>query len=1539
MQLWIRHTAQFVSRAYGSAVPAILLFIIALFSQNTAHSQTTQGIDFWLTPMINYTGATDSFFVIVSAEKATNAKVEIPLLGFTQSISLGYNDLIRVYIPNTYKPQSGDTIFRCGIHVTSFLPVSVYSLSARSATTDASCIFPSAVQPRGGEYYCLTPILYTGGYNSGNTIGIVSIDDSTVVEITPTVKTGSGYTAGVPFKKKLRQGEVYIFTSANKIGLEGSKIKASAGKRIAVFAGDICVAIRCAACDHVYEEIPPVATLGKNFIVTPFFKQDKGHDFQVVATENATLIKENGTPVALIDAGKTYYRKVYGDSSLCITADKPVLLVQYMIGKSCGATVGGDPAMLVVNPLEQTIQYSIVSTSNTTLVKTHYINIIVPKSGLDSVYLDGSLLLPYMFDTLSCGNYFLYRDTVQAGNHRIECRYGFICYLYGIGTYESYAYSAGSGLRNLQRYILSQSYPSCDSGFIVKLSSFGDSAVGFRWTFNNNQYDTSKNPFFYVKTPGVYSVKLLYKSYGKKTWDSTFSDVLIEKPQFSDYITFDTKTVCDSVFKINLPNTPIFSYKWNTGDTTAWLYARKTGKYSVNVHNRITGCDAVDSCYLNFFNAVQVKMTFKMARFCPGIPLYLYDSSKVKNDSIISYNWYADKYPISKLKNDTIKSPRANSYDIKLVINTANGCMDSAQEKVFISDVPVAVAGVSKYDTCYGTNKFRFNNGSYTNLGKITRLKWLFGDGDTSAKLQAYKSYADSGQYWVRLIAYSETGCYDTSDAIKVTVNPTPRAEINVIDSAICLKSNYFDFRNGSAKDSRPMGFLWNWGDGTGSTYENPGQIPYTDTGTYLVKFSPYFLSTGCRDTAYRIVRVVQDPKASMVIDSSNFCLNANFYQLRSNSDSKGSKNGLETWYWGDGSSVSGVPSFKKTYTTSGTFKVKLVYTTGKGCIDSVQKNVVIYNSPVSQFVISDSSACGTNNYFIFNNQSTAPVNARWTWDFGDGNNSTVKNPSSKNYGLFGNYTIMLVVKDPLTNCTDTSRRLVTVLKAPQLKIHTSDTTVCRAANSFTFTDSTDYGNVKPLRNWIFSSSETDTNAVVQHAYSKFGNYTVQFVGGIPGVCADTMIVPVHVRYPDTVLTISQSQSKICAPGSVNLIAQTALGSNWSFTWTDINSGRKWNTATVNNAIFSSAGTFPVSTVITDDLGCKDSLGFDVVILPKPKLQLTELQPNSQCLKGNLYSFSAAYNNVTWPAIFDWNIDGNAYSDSATQPISFNTPGSKPVRVILKDKNLCSDTTSTTVEVYPQLGISIDPDSGCLGESRTLIAQVTPASVKTSSIEWYKQSQLVFTGNPYSAMLSAIGVENIFVVTQTDKGCQDTSNTVQLTTFAKPMAKYGIIQYTATGLGIPVDFLDSSTGASRWQWTAEPGILGYSKSFSHLYNHQGWEQTQLIVQNDQSCADTAYLKIQLLSNEYGWVPGTFTPDGNGINDVFKIEGLSAVTQFEMVIFNRWGEQLFRTTNPTIGWDGNFMGKPAMDGVYAYRINLIFFTGKRQVLQGEVTLLR
>ena len=88
------------------------------------------------------------------------------------------------------------------------------------------------------------------------------------------------------------------------------------------------------------------------------------------------------------------------------------------------------------------------------------------------------------------------------------------------------------------------------------------------------------------------------------------------------------------------------------------------------------------------------------------------------------------------------------------------------------------------------------------------------------------------------------------------------------------------------------------------------------------------------------------------------------------------------------------------------------------------------------------------------------------------------------------------------------------------------------------------------------------------------------------------------------------------------------------------------------------------------------------------------------------------------------------------------------------------------------------------------------------------------------------------------------------------------------------------------------------------------------------------------------LPTGFTPNGDGINDVFRPVGSAEfLTNYEMVVFNRWGQEVFRSTSPTVGWDGRYKGQNAMTGVYAYYVSYRNTKGEDKLVKGNVTLTR
>ena len=253
----------------------IIHFTICFGWQFSCSAQTfsTKGQDFWLGFMQNYSGPTLS--VYISSDVNTSGMVEIPLAGWSQAFSVTANTTTQVQVPtNLAEATATEVIENKGIHVTANDPVNVYALNYEEYTSDAAVILP--VPTLGIEYYAMafnTAVL-TGTLPSE--LLIVAAENGTQVEITPSVNTMGGNSAGVPFTITLNQGEVYQ-VKADPGDLTGTRIIAVGScKRFAVFSGNICTDVwGCNYCDHLYEQMYPVTTWGKGYITVPFLTRNQ----------------------------------------------------------------------------------------------------------------------------------------------------------------------------------------------------------------------------------------------------------------------------------------------------------------------------------------------------------------------------------------------------------------------------------------------------------------------------------------------------------------------------------------------------------------------------------------------------------------------------------------------------------------------------------------------------------------------------------------------------------------------------------------------------------------------------------------------------------------------------------------------------------------------------------------------------------------------------------------------------------------------------------------------------------------------------------------------------------------------------------------------------------------------------------------------------------------------------------------------------------------------------------------------------------------
>jgi gliding motility-associated-like protein len=138
------------------------------------------------------------------------------------------------------------------------------------------------------------------------------------------------------------------------------------------------------------------------------------------------------------------------------------------------------------------------------------------------------------------------------------------------------------------------------------------------------------------------------------------------------------------------------------------------------------------------------------------------------------------------------------------------------------------------------------------------------------------------------------------------------------------------------------------------------------------------------------------------------------------------------------------------------------------------------------------------------------------------------------------------------------------------------------------------------------------------------------------------------------------------------------------------------------------------------------------------------------------------------------------------------------------------------------------------------------------------------------------------------------------------------------------DFINQSQNATSFQWNfGDTSALSTQTHPEHSYENIGEYVVMLVASAQDGCTDTAFQVIRVKDEVIFYVPNTFSPDGDGLNEVFipiLSSGYDRNTGYEFMIYNRWGELIFSTTSVGVGWEGNFNGNPVQIGTYTWVIN-------------------
>lgn len=225
----------------------------------------------------------------------------------------------------------------------------------------------------------------------------------------------------------------------------------------------------------------------------------------------------------------------------------------------------------------------------------------------------------------------------------------------------------------------------------------------------------------------------------------------------------------------------------------------------------------------------------------------------------------------------------------------------------------------------------------------------------------------------------------------------------------------------------------------------------------------------------------------------------------------------------------------------------------------------------------------------------------------------------------------------------------------------------------------------------------------------------------------------------------------------------------------------------------------------------------------------------------------------------------------------------------------------------------------------------------------------VVEGDSVNVCLNA-GNHYLKIYTEGSNGCKGTYDfTVPITVYPKPGTDFTWNPETPNTTDNQVTFLptmkNGKTFTYEWQFTNSTNVGGIDtssiKNPTKIYDNNGKFPVMVVVKNEFGCSDSTFKIVTVEEDVNVFIPNTFSPNDDNINDVFNIKGLGLKSEgFYMEVFDRWGTLLFATKDINKGWDGTVKGLKAPEGVYIYKVKVVGGNGVgKKEFKGHITLLK
>ena len=934
--------------------------------------------------------------------------------------------------------------------------------------------------------------------------------------------------------------------------------------------------------------------------------------------------------------------------------------------------------------------------------------------------------------------------------------------------------------------------------------------------------------------------------------------------------------------------------------------------YNGTIYGLLAGKDSIrmimnasQNC-IDTTNYIPIKIRGAVAGFktltnniCFQLPFSFEDTSTSKNTTITSRTWnFGDGQTLTTttggIVSHTYSSP--GNYYVSLAVTDAGGCTSttSSYSQMVYANGPKAA--FTTYGTDFHLNtSLQFYNNTNNFNSYNTQYQWDFGDGNTSTDYNPVNTYTKPGNYTIRLIAKNpDTGCGDTAFQ-KITVrnfNAYFSFTSSFVDNIDC-SSLLVQFVNTSVDYSH---IRWDFGDGFTSDNVNTPSHVYEKPGKYIVKL--FVTGYNGLEKTYLDSVFVRDNKVNISADMVRTCT------AQSVTLSALSKNAASyLWDFGDGTLAEASDTFSvHFYKTPGNYVPKLISKDADGCASFVELTNNISIDSLSIALKSIPQICAPKEVQfhpditnIGSGEGKEPL-LLYHWDFGTGNKKDTSNVESPlfTYQSAGNYKVSLKIQSP-AGCVKQADMNVVALQGLGGQIN-GPSDICDQSSA-TFTGSTLLPG-QPSWKWIFDDGTTVSQQKPPvKTYNEAGTFSVKLVVDNNG-CADTVTKLLHVHERPRV-TLSAKNATLCEGSSFEITAGGGESYNW-FPAAGLNktSGAVVIASPLNNTNY----TVSVSNVY----GCSNKDSVSINVIHPFTLQLAK---EVTICRGTNTRLEAS-GGISYQWISNTEGLGNlSVSDPIAAPLNTTTY----TVVAAGEKGCFSDTATIKVVVDPSPVIRLGNDTTiCQGQAITLNAFNSNA-VYSWQDGSTSSSLVVNKGGEYHVKVE---LSNCIA-----------SDTILIHEIAIPYFTLGKDTSICEGENYVLQPSVGITGSFLWQDGSNGSSLVVTKEgmYSLIASNQCGTYTDSVVITSGIC--------NIL------MPTGFTPNNDGLNDIFRVKYPFAVKSFHMLVYNRWGEKVFETNNISEGWDGYWKGALLLQGIYVWVISFTDTNNKAQQLKGTVTLIR